>query len=248
MSRNLYMHETIDIVGDGAAAYMEHLVHGRMSRPARSEEQRPTDRGLMGTFSVVGTTGRWPQVINLSQTGDWEAWGRLVQNTYVNRRGGSGAFLKGEELQQWWREAMKTRTGGFDRVLGSVEGCPTMSELRERGIRGSVFVHEISEVRPGSGPEYLGAVHAERRPILGEYGVELVGLYEVMFHNTEVITVWASHVPNLVKLQQANDEQSPPGTTDDRLVKWRSTARQFLTRQREELMVPYSGSMLAPSE
>ena len=56
-SRALYLHETIDIVGDGAVPYMEESVVG-------FDAESIADRGLTlyGTWLVQGSTGRWPQV------------------------------------------------------------------------------------------------------------------------------------------------------------------------------------------
>ena len=76
--------------------------------------------------------------------------------------------------------------GGFDRLLGAVPGCPTIETLRSDGVQGSLFVHELTEVRPGTALDYLAAVREERAPVLAEYGHRLVGLYEVLMNDYEV--------------------------------------------------------------
>src|SRR5687768_15946526 len=54
--RNLYLHEYVDIVGEGAMRYMEHV--------AAFDTATAADRGLdlVGTWYTMGSTGRWPQV------------------------------------------------------------------------------------------------------------------------------------------------------------------------------------------
>jgi energy-coupling factor transporter ATP-binding protein EcfA2 len=83
-------------------------------------------------------------------------------------------------LNAWWKQAFEYRSGGFDRLLGAVPGCPNIESLTREDVRGSLFVHELTEVRPGTALEYLAAVREERAPLLAEYGHQLVGLYEVL--------------------------------------------------------------------
>src|SRR5438067_12540964 len=54
----LFLHEVIDIVGEGARRYMELT--------ERFDTEAAADRGLtlFGTWQVVGVTGRWPQVVD----------------------------------------------------------------------------------------------------------------------------------------------------------------------------------------
>ena len=75
----LYLHEVIDIVGEGARKYMELT--------ERFDTESAADRGLtlFGTWQVVGVTGRWPQVVNLWTIDGWDGWGRLVTAANVKR-------------------------------------------------------------------------------------------------------------------------------------------------------------------
>ena len=47
------------------------------------------------------------------------------------------------------------------RQMAGIPGCPTMESLAADGVRGDVFVHELSEVRPGAALDYLGAMQEE---------------------------------------------------------------------------------------
>jgi hypothetical protein len=227
--RNLYLHELIDIVGEGAMRYMEHTVGFNADVAA--------DRGLelVGTWYTMGSTGRWPQVLNLWECVDgWSGWRRLMEATNLRR-------TQNRELVTWWHEALEARTGGFDRLLGAAPGCPSLAELRDRCVRGSVFVHELSEVRPGAALEYLAAVRECRAPLLAAYGHTLVGLYEVLMTDVEVVTIWAADPGAHEALMRAADSGE-----DDRFARWHEQARAAgRTRWREELMTPHPEAALS---
>lgn len=215
MSASLFLHEVVDIVGEGARPYMELMV--------RTNTDSIADRGmeLFGTFQVVGMTGRWPQVINVWTIDGWEGW----------RRSLVAANLKREEntaLKEWWDDAYRHRSGGFDRLLRATTVDPA--------AKGELFVHEISKVRPGAGPDYLAALQAEWAPVAGEHGHRLVGAFEVLFTDVEVVTVWATSLDDHIAFESG---------TDERVGAWRTSAREFVTEWREELMVPGPGSPLA---
>ena len=59
MSRSVFVHETIDIVGQGQYDYMEMVNR----EPA---QHMPDMTSLQGTFYILGFGGgHWPQVINI---------------------------------------------------------------------------------------------------------------------------------------------------------------------------------------
>lgn len=222
MADRLFLHEVIDIVGRGGRAYMEHAVAFDAGAAA--------DRGLdlLGTWEVVGTTGRWPQVVNVWEIDGWDGWMRLGQRTNVDK-------ARNEELAAWWDEAFTRRTGGFDRLLRGAPGCPTRATLAADAVQGTWFVHELSEVRPGAGPEYLAATREQRVPAMAQRGIALVGLYDSVLADTEVCTIWAADLERHTALLRDGDP-------------WPTVARQWCTRWREELMTPGPGSPLAPPE
>jgi hypothetical protein len=227
--RNLYLHEVIDIVGEGAMRYMEHTVGFNADAAA--------DRGLelVGTWYTMGSTGRWPQVVNMWECVDgWSGWRRLMEATNLRR-------TANPELNEWWQEALKSRSGGFDRLLGAAPGCPSLADLRADAVSGSVFVHEISEVRPGDALSYLALVRDLRAPLLADYGHTLVGLYEVLLTDVEVVTIWATDPAGHESLMRTADEGS-----DERITRWNSRARDAgRARWREELMTPHPDTPLS---
>ncbi len=241
MARELYLHETVDIIGEGAVPYMEKSVVG-------FDSARTADRGLtlFGTWYVQGSTGRWPQVVNVWEMVDgWEGWRRLCASTNLRREAN-------EELRAWWKMSYEWRSGGLDRLMGAMPGSPTLAELVAAGAKGTLFVHELSQVRPGAGPDYLGAVREEWAPVMAEHGHTLVGLWEVLLGDTEVCTLWASNLDAHIELARASDAargfDSPGAKADARIPAWRKRARQYCTRWREELLIPCPGTPLGPEE
>lgn len=194
-----------------------------MDLMVRTNTDSIADRGmkLFGTFQVVGMTGRWPQVINLWAIDGWEGWRRSLVAANIKRE-------ENRALKDWWDDAYKHRSGGFDRLLVAHASQPT---------RGELFVHEISKVKPGAGPDYLAALQERWAPVAGEHGHTLVGGYEVLFTDVEVVTIWATSLDDHIAFESGPDE---------RVAAWRSASREFLTAWREELMVPGPGSPLAP--
>lgn len=227
MSEHLYLHEVIDIVGLGAWPYMEHT--------ARAVGDEKVNFVLQGTFYTMGITGRWSQVINIWDIpGGWEGWRIAVDSLNLKR-------TTNTDLEGWWKEAFKHRTGGFDRLLVGAAGCPRTDELVAQGVAGSLFVHEVTTVRPGAQRDYLAAVAEQRTPLMADYGHVPTGLYEVAMNDTEVVTVWATDVDHHVDLQRAIADRA-----DVRLATWRASAQQFAVTWREELMTPYPGCPLSP--
>jgi hypothetical protein len=229
MERALYLHEVVDIVGRGAAPYMAHVVGFDPATVA--------DRGLAlaGTWEVVGTTGRWPQVVNLWEVVDgWDGWTRLARRTNLRK-------AENTELAGWWDEAHKSRTGGFDRLLASVPGAPDPVAQASAGVTGEVAVHELTHVRPGAGPEYLAALVERWVPVAARLGVHLVGAFEVLMTDVEVCTVWTASLDAHTALLRAGVE----GTDD--VGSWASERRQWCTRWHEELMVPAPAGPFAPA-
>ncbi len=225
MSEGLFLHEVVDIVGQGSVAYMDHTV--------AYDTEGAGGRGLtlVGTWSVMGSTGRWPQVVNLWELVDgWDGWRRLCDRTNLRRDTNPG-------LAEWWEEAYRYRTGGFDRLLAAAAGSPSPSELEAAGVHGSVFVHELTSVRAGAGAEYLTAMAEEWAPVAADHGHHLVGRWEVLLTDTEVCTIWATDLEAHLRLMRSRDERIPA---------WRRRAREHTTRWREELMTPGRGTRLAP--
>lgn len=242
MGRLLYLHEVVDIVGENAVPYMEQSVLG-------FKTDTSADRGLdlYGTWYVMGSTGRWPQVVNIWEMPDgWDSWERLCRSTNLRREAN-------EELATWWREAYTRRSGGFDRVLGAVEGTRSLADLEVDGVSGTLFVHELTKVRSGAALDYLGAVREQWAPVAADHGHTLVGNWEVLMGDTEVCTLWATTLEDHVALGKASDVARGFGPIDgvdgdERIVRWREAIPTMTTQWREELMIPCPGTPMGPTK
>jgi len=237
--RSLYLYEVVDVIGQGQYEYMEHLWQDPVLR-------MPEMFGLQGSFYVCAAGGgRWPQVINIWDVGNqgWEGWARNVDRMNLKRR---KAFYG-----DWWDKAAQWRSGGFDRLCAGVPGSPTTEEIAERGIRGTLFVNEILQVRPGAALDYLAAVREERLPLLAEYGQVATGLYEVTSNQHEVVCVWASDIPSQTRLRQNRDNARglcDEGEADARLVDWERRSAEFVTGGDQHLMTPLPRTVYGPEE
>jgi len=235
--RQLYLHETIDIVGQGQYDYMAHS----LKEPTNVMPDMLT---LQGTFFVCAMGGgRWPQVVNIWDVGaaGWEGWAANVDRLNLKRR---NAFYG-----DWWDEASQWRTGGFDRLCGGVPGSPTTADIAERGVKGTLFVHQLLQVRPGTGLDYLAAVTEQQVPLWREHGHEVTGAYEVLGNQHEVVVVWATSIAAQTRLRASRDaarglSDEVPG--DDRLVAWEQTAATFVTGGDTHLMTPQPGTVYGP--
>jgi hypothetical protein len=235
--RDLFLHEYIDINGMHQWDYMEHTLQ-------QSGDEK-VDFELLGTWYTMGITARWPQVVNVWEIpGGWDGWFGKIDRLGLKR-------ATNVTLNAWWKQAYEYRSGGFDRLLGAAPGCPNIASLARDHVEGSLFVHELSEVRPGTALDYLAAVREERVPLLADYDHHLVGLYEVMMHDYEVCTIWATTAEAHVRAAKARDEarglaRGSGVDPDPRFEVWHARAREWCVHWREELMTPHAGTLLAP--
>ena len=238
-SRPLYLYEVVDIIGQGQYEYMEHLWQDPVLR-------MPEMFGLQGSFYICAAGGgRWPQVVNIWDVGTkgWDGWAANVDRMNLKRR---KAFYG-----DWWDEAAKWRSGGFDRLCGGVPGSPTTEEIRAAGIKGTLFVNEILQVRPGSALDFLAAVAEVRKPLLAEYGHHATGLYEVLGNQHEVVLVWATDLPSHLRFRKARDTTrglSDDGEPDVRIVAWERTSAEFVTGGDTHLMTPLPKTVYGPDD
>ena len=237
VDRDLFLHEIVDIKGMHQWEYMEHTL--------RQSGDEKVGFELLGTWYTMGITARWPQVVNVWEIpGGWDGWLGKVDRLGLKR-------ASNPALNAWWSQAYEYRSGGFDRLLGAAPGCPNLASLQANAVTGSLFVHELTEVRPGAALDYLAAVLAERAPLLSEYDHQLVGLYEVMMNDYEVCTIWATTAEAHVRAAKARDVArglalGDAHDADPRFEAWHDRARTWCVRWREELMTPHVGTLLGP--
>lgn len=202
---------------------------------------RSREIDLVGAFYAVGITGH-PQfkVVTLWDChGGWDGGWRQMMEIYQNVK--ENLFLS---------DIDDLRFTAFSRPLGAAPGSPALADLQQEGYAAPFYVFESAQVRPGAALDYLAAIREERAPIMAEHGHRLVGAYEVQFCDTEVVTLWGTDMDAHLALQRARDAalgMDDEATPDERLVSWRTRARDFLTGPwRENMLAPFPGSKLAP--
>jgi hypothetical protein len=189
----LYLHEIIDIVGTGQESYLRTV-----GERARHSEREGISR-LMGTWKVIGSTNRWPRVVNLWEMDGWGQWAETLERQFLPGRVDAA-------LAPWWAKATEWRSGGFDRILEPTAYAPTRDELRASGLRAWVCVHTLARTRPGERAGYLAGVGETLAPLLAARGCTLMGAYAVPMRSDEVLILWAApDFRHLCRLSQGWD-------------------------------------------
>lgn len=175
----IYLHEIIDIIGDGQQAYLDTVAE----RAAHSEKQGISR--FFGVWRVIGSTNRWPRVVNLWEMDGWEHWAQTLERQFLPEK-------KDAALAPWWSKAAQWRSGGFDRIVEPAPYSPSRDALREDGLKAWVCVHTIIRLQPGLGTTYLASVGSTLTPLLEARGLTLMGAYQVPMRSDEVLLLWAA--------------------------------------------------------
>ncbi len=208
-----YIHEFVYINGHTRAKYFHHITANWS--PIGQAEREQLCFGIWGT---VGSTARWPEVVNMWEYRDWA---HLAENFRIEFDHPS---LQDPSLVEWWAAAEKFRSGGWDRVLVAADYSPGIEELTAAGVRGHMYVQELLDVEPGTAPAVLELVQAHGIEAHREHGATLVGAYRTaMVDDREVILTWA--LPDWDtwgRFEQAQD--------GDGLGRWRERLRTHVRR------------------
>ena len=102
----VYIHEFIDIIGHNRANYMHHMTANWS--PIAQAERNQLCYGVWGT---VGTTRRWPEVVNIWEEDGFEGLATSFRHEFNH------AGLQDPALAAWWAKAAQFRRSGVDRVL-----------------------------------------------------------------------------------------------------------------------------------
>lgn len=177
----VYIHELIDIRGHHRARYQHHMTANWVPVALEQRNQR-----CYGVWSTIGSTGAWPQVVNMWELDGWDG---LVRNFEVETAGGRD---QDPALAEWWATAATFRRGGFDRIVVPDERSRGIDELCAAGVRGELYCHEVVRVPPGRAVELLAAVRAEGELAYEAEGLGLVGAFRTaMRADDECILLWA---------------------------------------------------------
>ncbi len=215
----LYLHEVIDIIGTGQEAYLRTV-----GERARHSEAEGISR-LVGTWKVIGSTNRWPRVVNLWEMDGWTHWAATLERQFLPGRLDAA-------LAPWWARATEWRSGGFDRILEPAPCSPTRDMLRAAGLRAWVCVHTIVRARRGQRDRFLAAIGDTLQPLLAARGCTLMGAYAAAMRSDELLILWAA--PDFQELCRLQD-----GWNDDAALRGWSEQAAALTRRGETMwLVP----------
>ena len=181
MNDKVYIHEFIDIIGHARAAYVQHMT-------ANWSPIGQAERGQLcfGVFAVLGSTGRWPEVVNIWEHDGWDGLAASFETEAV----GKGA--QDPKLERWWAKASELRRGGVDRILEPAPWTRPITELCADGVRGACYAHELVRVRPGAARDLLERVHEVGEPLASRWGWALAGAWTTaMANDDEAILLWA---------------------------------------------------------
>lgn len=181
----VYIHELIDIIGHNRARYMHHMT-ANWCPIARAERNQL----CFGVWATVGSTGRWPETVNMWELDGWDG---LVHN-FAHELVGAGA--QDPSLAEWWAVAASLRRGGVDRIVVPEPWTRSIEQLVADGVRGEVYAHDLVTLPPGRAPDYLALIEAQGVASMANLGVDLVGAFRVaMVNDSEAIVIWA--IPSL---------------------------------------------------
>lgn len=178
-----------------------------------------------GVWGTVGSTGRWPEVVNLWELDGWDG---LVASFAHELASPS---LQDPALAEWWGRAAELRRGGVDRIVVPEQWSPTIEELTAAGVKGAVYAHELVTVPVGTVRAFLDALGEAGRPAVEALGARCVGAFRVaMTNDGEAIVLWA--FPSWEAW--ANFEQAWDGAA---LAPWRARLTAMGTDVRRTLLV-----------
>jgi hypothetical protein len=219
-NEKIYIHELIDIIGHSRARYMHHMTANWCPVGSAERNQR-----CFGVWATVGSTGRWPQVVNLWELDGWDGLAANFETELVGR----GA--QDPSLAQWWAVAAELRRGGVDRIVVPEPWSPTIDELTGAGVKGHVYAHELVTVPVGRSRGFLRALEKSGRCAVQAFGLRCVGAFRVaMSTDTEAVVIWAA--PNL-----STWAAFERGWDDGSLAQWRAVLESLDARVHRTLMV-----------
>ncbi|MCC5952771.1 MAG: NIPSNAP family containing protein [Acidimicrobiia bacterium] len=181
MNTKVYIHELIRITGRNRARYMHHMTANWC--PEARKERHQLCYGVWGT---VGSTGRWPEVVNLWEIDGWHG----LAADFAHELGHPG--LQDPALAEWWDAAESLRAGGIDRLLVPTPQSATIEALCADGVRGEVYAHDLVTVPAGRALSYLELVETHADAVADRYEARLLGAFRVaMVADTEAVVLWA---------------------------------------------------------
>ncbi|MEZ5382721.1 MAG: hypothetical protein R2754_13135 [Microthrixaceae bacterium] len=175
----VYIHEEVAIAGANRARYQHHMTANWWP------ENGPARRQLcFGVFSVVGSTGAWPSVVNVWEYAGWDDLAHNFGHELV------GVAHQDPELARWWEVAAEFRHGGFDRIAVAPAWSPGIEDHQGSGWQAAGYLHEWWRCPPGRSATLADAL-AELVEPYAAAGLRLaLALRTAMGDDTECLALW----------------------------------------------------------
>ena len=141
----VYIHELIDIGAQPRLRYQHHMTANWVPVGIRERNQL-----CYGVWSTVGSTGRWPEVVNMWELDGWDG---LAANLAHETAGGRD---QDPSLAEWWAVASSLRRGGLDRILVPDEQSRSISGAVCRGGAGRAVLPRDRAGPAGAGVRPAG--------------------------------------------------------------------------------------------
>lgn len=177
----VYIHEFIDIIGRHRSDYVYHMLANYS--PIAQDERGQRCFGVWGT---IGSTGRWPQVVNLWEESGFDGLAASFEHETGN------PTMQDPKLAQWWARAAQFRSGGTDRILVPAPWSRPIDALVGAGVRGVAYAHELVVVPPGHAVRYLDGIGELAPTLTASFGWQLAGAWRTaMSDDSECLVLWA---------------------------------------------------------
>lgn len=216
----IYIHEFIDIIGHNRAKYMHHMTANWVPVAQRERNMR-----CYGVWGTVGSTGAWPQTVNMWELDGWHGLAANFEHELTH------PSQQDPALAEWWAQAAQFRRGGIDRILVPAEWTRSIEELIADGVHGVGYAHELVTMPAGTSSDYLSALEEVGRPAVEAFDLALVGAFAVaMCDDAECVVIWTFQDWQTWAEFEAAEH-------DDRLAAWRARQRTMNAAKRRVLMV-----------
>ena len=219
MSR-VYIHEEVAISGANRSRYQHQMTANWWP------DNGPARRQLcFGVFSVVGSTGTWPSVVNLWEYAGWDDLAHNFGHELV------GPSHQDPNLVRWWEAAAKFRHGGFDRIAVAPEWSPGIEAHLRNGWSAGGYLHEWWRCPVGRSAEMIEALR-ELVEHYGRQGLSLaLALSTAMGDDSECLMLWGFDTWET----WADFESSRAG--DAELRGWGGRHERLISGRRSSLLV-----------
>ena len=223
----VYIHEFIDIIGHQRANYMHHMT---ANWSPGAQERR--GQSCYGVWAVLGSTGRWPQVVNMWEENGFEG----LASSFEAETVGPGA--QDPVLERWWAAAASFRSGGVDRIMVPRPWSPPIATLCSGG-GGVVYAHELVKVDWGRAAEVCESARADGATARAEHGWRLIGAFTTAMRNDdEALLLWA------IDAWSGWASGEAAHLRDTAVLRWRSSLATLGVRSWERILM--TDAPLAP--